>query len=155
MIHPSMNNLIKVLFLLFIPMFSFSQRNNDGVYLEIEEIRCWNNKLRLANTETFVCISDNPIITVDDFKEVGPIEVDTQNNTRAFFIMMSAEGSKIFATITKLYSGKNLAFVVNNEVVCLMKVNGVITSGKFTVIEDIDHSSLKYIHKKIKESIDL
>jgi preprotein translocase subunit SecD len=150
-----MNNLLKVLFLLFIPMLSFSQRNDDGVYLEIEEVRCSYNKLRLANTNTFVCILDNPIITVDDFKEVGPFEVDTKNNIRAFSIMMSAEGSKKLATITRLYSGKNLAFVVNNKVVCLMKVNGEITSGKFTVTEDISHSSLKYVHKKIKESIDL
>lgn len=145
---------LKILLLLFIPLSSFSQKTVDGIYPEIEEKNCSFNSIRLLNTKTKVCISERPIITTEDFKEISPLESDKKRNVREFSITLSEKGREKLAAISKVYSGKNLAFVTDNQAICLMKIHGAITSGKVIVKEDLGYSALKYIHQKIKEQID-
>ena len=145
--------LLKVFLFFLIPVFSFCQGKEDGIYLEIEGKRCSYKKVRSLNRETQVCVSDKPFITINDFQEISPLEVDKIKGIRKFSIKLSKEGTKKLTSISKIYLGKNLAFIVNNRVVCLMEVYGVITSGQVMVIEDLTDSSLKRVYKKIKHTI--
>lgn len=149
-----MKAFFKILILSLIPVLSFSQKNADGVYLEVEDENCLYNQLRLKNTEEFICILDNPLITVNDFKAVSPLEENIQKNTREFSILMNKDGKRKLSSISKLYRGKHLAFVVDNEVICLMLVKGEIINGKFKVLEDLNYSSLKQVHKKMQKRIE-
>lgn len=150
-----MSNHIYTLFFLIIPIVSFSQKNADGLYLEVQEERCYYSELKLANTNTSICVLDNPLIGVEEFKEVGPIEENELLGTRKFSIMMSDEGKKKLSIMSKIYTGKSFAFVLDNEVICVMEVKGEIRSGKFTVIEKIHYSSLKKVREKLKADFDL
>lgn len=145
-----MTKVLNVLCLLLIPLYSYSQKNADGLYLEVQEERCYYSELKLANTKTSVCVLDNPLIGVEQFKEVGPMEENEILGTRKFSIMMSDEGKKKLAIMSKIYKGKNFAFVLDNEVICVMEVKGEIKTGKFTVIEKFQDSSLKDVLKKLK-----
>ena len=146
-------DMMKILIFLLIPALSFAQKYNDGIYLEMEGKRCANKKLRLLNTESLVCTSHKPFITADEFKDISPLEVDQLESIRKFSILLSEEGSKRLTEVSRIYLGKNFAFISDDQVICLMKVDGVITTGKVIVKEDLSDSSLKYIYKKIKDSI--
>lgn len=144
---------LKILLLLLLPAFLHAQVSEDGIYLEIEGKRCLFKNIMLLNSETSVCISDRPIITFDQFEDIGVIEADYEKGIRKFSITLSEEGSKRLTTITKIYEGKNLAFVTNNQAICLMNVHGVITSGKVIVTEDLSESSLQYVHTNLEDRI--
>jgi preprotein translocase subunit SecD len=147
--------LFNIFLLSFFPIIAFSQSDNNGVYLEFEEKGCSYKKVRLLNTKKFVCISDKPVISIDDYDKISKIEFDTVSNMRKFEITLSEKGSEKLVAISKLYAGKNLAFVVDDEVMCLMKVPGVISNGKITVTEDPRHSFLHKTHRNVKSSIAL
>ena len=145
--------LFKVLLFFLIPAFTYCQGKDDGIYLEIEGKRCSYKKVRSLNKETQVCVSDKPFLTINDFQEISPLEVDKIKGIRKFSINLSKEGSNKLTSLSKIYLGKNLAFIVNNRVICLMKVYGVITSGKVMVTEDLTDSSMKRLYNKIKNAI--
>lgn len=144
-----------VLLFFILPWSIFAQKNADGLYLEVQEDRCYYSELKLVNTKTNICVLDNPLIGVEEFKEVGPIEENDLLGTRKFSIMMTDEGKKKLAIMSKIYTGKNFAFVLDDEVVCVMEVKGEIRSGKFTVSEKIQYSSLKDVAEKLKEKHNL
>lgn len=146
-----MNTIIKVLLLSLIPTLGYAQKNANGLYLEVEEERCYYSELKLANTKINVCVLDHPLIGIEEFKEVGPLEDNALLGIRKFSITMSDEAKKKLAIMSKIYTGKNFAFVLDDEVICVMEVIGEITSGKFTVTEKIEHSSLKEVVKKLHE----
>ncbi len=147
--------IFKIFLLSFFPLISFSQSDNDGVYLEFEEKGRSYKKINLLNAEKYVCISDKPVINTGDYDNIGKIEFDSVSNMRKFEINLSEEGSKKLVAVSKLYAGKNLAFVVDDEVICLMKVPGVISNGKIIVTEDPRHSYLQKVYQSVKASIQL
>lgn len=144
---------LKILLLLLIPAFLHAQVSEDGIYLEIEGKRCLFKNIKLMNSETFACVSDQPIISFDQFEDIGAIEADYEKGIRKFSITLSEEGSKRLTTISKIYEGKNLALVTNNRAICLMNVPGVITSGKVIVTEDLNDASLLYVYTDLKDRI--
>ena len=139
----------------FCPLISFSQNENDGVYFEFVEKACSYKKVKLLNAQKFICISENPIINISDYDAVGKLEIDKKSKMQKFEITLSEEGSEKLVAISKLYAGKNLAFIVDDEAICLMKVKGVISSGKIIVTEDMGYSSLQKTHQNIKAGIAL
>ncbi|WP_420583042.1 hypothetical protein [Reichenbachiella sp.] len=146
---------LSLLLLFNVPLATIAQKNADGLYLEVEEERCYYSKLKLANTKTTVCVLDNPLIGVEEFVDVGPIEENELLGIRKFSVLMSEEGKKKLAIMSKIYTGKNFAFVLDDEVVCVMEVIGEIKSGKFTVTEKTHHSSLKEVREKLKADYDI
>ncbi|SMG43998.1 hypothetical protein SAMN05661096_03082 [Marivirga sericea] len=147
--------LLKIFLLSFLPVICFSQSDKDGVYLEFEEKGCSYKKIKLLNAKKVVCISDKPIINTGDYASISKIEFDSASNMRKFEIILSEEGSEKLAAVSKLYTGKNFAFVVDDEVVCLMKVPGVISNGKIIVTEDPRFSSLQKTYRNVKEGLEL
>lgn len=147
-------HLATLLFIIGFTHSSYAQQRTDGVYLTNVENRCVTKKVKQLNRETLICISEKSVISVDDFKWVSGVNKDTKTNTSVFAITLSEQGQKKLLAISKIYSGKKLAFVVQNKVVCLMKINGVIESGKIIVSEDIQYSSLKQIRRRINNSIE-
>lgn len=147
--------IFRIFLLSFLPLISFSQNDNSGLYIELKEKPCLYKKINLLNTQKNICISENPIITVKDYTEISQIEIDKKNKTRKFEIKLSEKGNKKLEAINTLYKGNNLAFIVNNEVVCLMKVKGLINIGKIIVSEDVNQSSIQNVHNSIMESIEL
>ncbi|HET8860256.1 SecDF P1 head subdomain-containing protein [Marivirga sp.] len=147
--------LLNIFLLSFFTFFSFSQSDNDGVYLEFEGKGCSYKKVKLLNSERYVCISDKPVVNTGDYDKISKIEIDSVSNMRKFEITLSEEGSEKLLEISKIYVGKNLAFVVDDEVICLMKVPGVISNGKIIVTEDPGYSSLQQTYRSVKSRIEL
>lgn len=147
--------LLNIFLLSFFTFVSFSQSDNDGIYLEFEEKRCSYKKVKMLNAERFVCVSDKPVVNTGDYDKISNMEIDSVSRIRKFEITLSEEGSEKLLEISKIYVGKNLAFVVDDEVICLMKVPGVISSGKIIVGEDLIYSSLQKTYRNVKASIEL
>lgn len=147
--------IFRILLLSFFPLLSFSQNESNGLFIELKEKPCIYKNVNLLNTKKNICISENPIITVKDYTEISQIEIDKKNKIREFQIKLSEKGNEKLEALNTLYKGNNLAFVVDNEVVCLMKVRGLINVGKIIVYEDVNQSSIQKVHNSIMESFEL
>lgn len=146
-----MNKILYILILMLIPKLATAQKNADGLYLEVEEDKCYYSKLKVANTNSTVCVLDNPLISAEEFKAIGRLYENPLNNMREFSVTLSESGKEKLSNLTQLYVGRNFAFVLDQNVVCLMEVKGKINSGKIIVSERLRDSSLKNVRQKLIE----
>ncbi|WKK86576.1 hypothetical protein QYS48_06520 [Marivirga arenosa] len=145
--------LLKILLLSFLPLISFAQQKN-GVYFEFSEKDCPYKKVKVVNEGRFVCIPERPVFDIRDYEKISKMEIDTQNNLRRFEITLTNKGREKLLTISKLFTGSNLAFVFENEVVCLFKLEEMAYSGKIIINEYLNNSAIEIPYQTIKENIE-
>lgn len=143
--------LLFILFLLIPSGEAFSQEIRDGIYCKINEKKCIYQKVSMKNSRLSACIPDNPVLLFEDAVWVSDLKIDAKTSASELTIKLSENGSKRLAAISEFYLGEELAFVFDNKIVFLLKVERVITSGKIFLQDYVDSSILRDVQNAIKE----
>jgi preprotein translocase subunit SecD len=102
-------------------------------------------------TETYY-IDPKPITTVGDFEEAS---VKEENGPYTLNITLNEKGKTAFATATKNYKGKRLAFIISDELVMAPTVYEEITGGALQISGNFEKKELnrflKMIHYEMYE----
>jgi hypothetical protein len=130
-----------------------SQEINDGIYFKIDERKCMFTKIKIKDSSTSICIPNSPIFPFEEIVAVGNLETDDQTGIRTLLLQLSKRGKKRLAVISKVYLGENLAFVFDNKVFFLLKIDKVISSGRISLEEKVQGSSLQPIREAIEEEL--
>jgi preprotein translocase subunit SecD len=131
--------------------YALSQEINDGIYFKISEKKCVFKKIKIKDSSSSICIPNSPIFPFEDIVSLGNLEMDAQSGIRTLLIELSNSGRKRLSVISKLYLGEDLAFVFDNKVVFLLKINEVISSGRISLEEKVKDSSLEPIREAIEK----
>lgn len=94
-------------------------------------------------TDKKYCINPNPIITDAYFEKIK-----IMNSIKGIDIFLNKKGTKIWSEATKESIGKNFAFIIEDQLVGIVKVNEQITFGRASF------STGKYSKKELKKFID-
>lgn len=144
------NLLFLVLLLTFSPSHVLSQVINDGIYFKIDDKKCVFTKIKIKDSTSSICIPNSPIFPFEDIVEVGKLETDAQTGIRTLLLELSEKGKKRLTVISKVYLGEDLAFVFDNKVVFLLKIDKVISSGRISLEEKEKDSFLEPIREAIE-----
>jgi hypothetical protein len=133
------------------PAISLSQVENDGFYIEIDEGRCLYNRVKTFNSRKSVCLIDHPIISTEEIVWMSEPKVDRFRRVRTLRFRFSEKGTDKLKIISKIYSEKNLAFVIDGGVICMLKLAGIKQQAIIEINEPLEDDALEYIYRKIKE----
>ncbi len=89
-------------------------------------------------TETYY-IDPKPITTVGDFEEAS---IKEENGPYTLNITLNEKGKTAFATATKNYKGKRLAFIISDELVMAPTVYEEITGGALQISGNFEKKEL-------------
>lgn len=91
-------------------------------------------------------IDPKAIATVADFEEA---KVNEQYGQYALSVTLNDRGKKAFATASKRYKGKRLAFIIAGELVMAPVVHDEIPGGNFDISGNFEEKELKRFLKVI------
>lgn len=123
----------------------------NGFYVVMEEGRCLDNKVKIANSPGSVCVPDKPTFVTEDITTVGDLIELPGKGTRMLQLTLSEEGAKKLATVSAIYFGKKLVLILNEKVVSVLKIERTITSGEIILQEGLDQSSLAKVRHILLE----
>lgn len=145
-------------FLVFPLLFSsstlFSQEIKDGIYFMVDDKKCLYNKVKMHNSRSSACVPDKPVLLFEDIVWLGELVTDEVTGTRELVLELSEKASKVLATISEVYLGKQLAFVFDEEVAFLLELDRVVKSGRISLIEKQRSSSLMEVREAIAEILE-
>lgn len=129
------------------PVSSSPEELVTGCYYVVEDSTALKRTMpREGGMET--CFLDaKPIITVGDFENVEMVE---ENGQHSLSIRLNDKGSKAFATATKKYTGKRLAFIIYNELVMAPVVQGEIAGGALQITGGFEPAEYKALLNRIE-----
>ena len=139
------------LFLLSIFCTSYAQvkeKLKAGIYY----IKQKGIKLKVKKENRFYCIDKQPAVIFNQYTKFQ-IDMD-QFNKPALYFQLDTLGTKRFFEATKKYIGKELAIVVDGEIISYPRVMQPIKGGK-AMISGLTTQELEEIKVKIENQIKL
>ena len=141
-------------FQLFLPEAGLAQGINDGIYFIMDEGRCRDNKVKLLNARGRICVPDKPVIPLDEIEQVGEISVNDHTGLRHLPLQLSVTGTEKLAAVTKIYQGRQLAFLLDGKVVSILRIKQAIVSGKLQLMEAERGNTLDYTVALLVKKLD-
>ncbi|HEY9047771.1 MAG TPA: hypothetical protein VIN08_17815 [Ohtaekwangia sp.] len=123
-----------------------------GFYFTVECTK-YTSKPRivtLSDKKMQVCITDQPVVTIDGFEVVSEL-MEIQEKNFAFFDVTLTD--KAFQTLKKLsatFSLKNLVFIIDNEVVFLFEMEASNPTRVFRITGTYHSRDVQRIYEKLR-----
>ncbi|WP_333821233.1 hypothetical protein [Ohtaekwangia sp.] len=123
-----------------------------GVYFTVECTK-YTSKPRvvtLSEKKVHVCVTDQPVVTIDGFEYVSGLTEIQEQNFSFFDVTLT---DKAFQTLKKLsatLSLKNLAFIIDNEIVFLFEMDSSNPTRIFRITGTYHSRDVNRIYERLK-----
>jgi hypothetical protein len=114
---------MSLFFILYIAVFSLETSprlsNKDGLYLPIDEKKCYSQEMHYQ--EKSFCVPDMPLISVNHFQKI--YELRTAGQMEYFDVDIDMKGTRKLYLLQNNLKGLNLAFIIDNKIVGLVELD--------------------------------
>lgn len=129
-----------------------SEDQLSGIYIIVtppKKFPCSNEaKMIIGNQK--ICISKKPIVAASQLTYATDIQYDPKFQMHYIDIGVSTAGSNILAQTIESLPDTQFALALNNQVICIFKLNTSFTIRSFRIGNDIPLKDLTTIHEVLK-----
>ena len=124
----------------------------SGIYIistPPKKVPC-SNEARLIVSNQKICISKKPIVAASQLTYATDIQYDPQYQMHYIDIGLSPAGSSTLSQTIESLPDAQFALALNNQVICIFKLNTSFTVRSFRIGNDIQLKDLTTIHEVLK-----
>lgn len=124
----------------------------SGIYIMTtppKKVPC-SNEARMIIGNQKVCISKKPIVSGSELTYATDIQYDPKYELHYIDIGLSSAGARTLSQTIESLPESQFALVLNNQVICLFKLNSGFTIRSFRIGNDILLKDLTTIHEALK-----
>ena len=125
----------------------------SGIYILATPARkmpCGNEAKMIVNNQK-ICISKKPIVAASELTYATDIQYDPMYQMHYIDIGLSPTGSNILSQTIESLPDTQFALALNDQVICIFKMNQSFTIRSFRIGTDIQLKDLTLIHEVLKE----
>jgi len=143
-----------ILFALLIIGQSAISQSKPGLYLTMGfDLELCDNILKLVNSDSVYCLSEEPLIEPDQFQRVDDLVYDSLFEMRKFRIVLTDKGQDYISTIASKLPGHDLALVVNGILVSVIDLEGIGRPRSIIIWDRFDSQSMEWVHRSLVLSV--
>ena len=124
----------------------------SGIYIMTtppKKIPCSNEAKMIVNNQK-ICISKKPIVAASELTYATDIQYDPRYQMHYIDIGLSKAGSHTLGQMTESLPDTQFALAINNQVICVFKLNAAFTIHSFRIGGDTQLKDLTTIHEVLK-----
>jgi preprotein translocase subunit SecD len=125
----------------------------SGIYIMVtpqRKVPCGNEAKMIVNNQK-ICISKKPIIAASQLTYATDIQYDPTYQMHYIDIGLSPAGSSILSQTIESLPDTQFALALNDQVICVFKMNQSFTIRSFRIGADIQLKDLTAIHEVLKD----
>jgi|GEM_PF-2031922 hypothetical protein len=145
--------IILSLFVLSIDLPAQTGELLSGIYImanPLKKVPC-SNEARMIIGNQKICISKKPIVAASELTYATDIQYDPKYQLHYIDIGLSPTGSHTLSQMIESLPDTQFALALNNQVICVFKLNSGFTIRSFRIGNDIQLKDLTTIHEALKD----
>lgn len=125
-----------------------------GIYIAMNlELDLCHHKIKLINSETLICLSEEPILELKAFEKVDELTYDSLYQMRKFRIVLTQKGADYLRTIATKLPDYNIALVVNGILVSVIDLDETTYTRSIIIWDFSDNQAIKWVHRTLVDSV--
>lgn len=125
-----------------------------GIYISMNlELDLCHHKIKLLNSETLYCLSEEPILELNAFESIDELTYDSIYQMRKFRIVLTQKGADYISTIATKLPDHSIALVVNGILVTVIDLDGTSHARSIIIWDFSDSQSIEWVHRTLVDSV--